>query len=120
MYVGNSNGVLYALDALGVPIDGTTKATYAMTGDRFNASYDLRVAPTVFPAVATDAIVPTPQPLWWFTLRGADANSTNNPSSADIESAPAIHLTATAVTVTGPPPVTTYTYAPTVYIGLGA
>ncbi len=119
VYVGNSNGVLYALDALGVPIDGSTQARYAATGDRFNASYDLRLDPAAFPAVPADAIVPTPQPLWWFSLRGADANSTNNPSSADIESAPAIHTTATATSVTGMGGVvtTTYAYAPTVYIG---
>jgi hypothetical protein len=121
VYVGNSNGVLYALDGAGVPIDGTDPVKYAASGDQFNASYDLRVNPTVFPATATDAVVPTPQPLWWFTLRGADANSDNNPSNADIESAPALYttVTATSVTVTGPPPVTTTTfaYAPTVYIG---
>jgi len=121
VYVGNSNGVLYALDGAGVPIDGTDPVKYAASGDQFNASYDLRVNPTVFPATATDAVVPTPQPLWWFTLRGADANSNNNPSNADIESAPALYttVTTTSVTVTGPPPVTTTTfaYAPTVYIG---
>ena len=119
VYIGNSNGVLYALDGLGVPIDGTTAATYAATGDRFNASYDLRATPGVFPAVATDGIVPTPQPLWWFTLRGADPDSTDNTSSADIESAPAIRTTLTpgVVTVVNGVSTTAYTFAPTVYIG---
>lgn len=118
VYVGNSNGVLYALDALGVSIDGTdidrtNPVKYEASGDRFNASYDLRRS-------AADAVVPTPQPLWWFTLRGANPNSTDNTSNADIESAPALYLTRTATTVTGgvgTTPVTTYAYAPTVYIG---
>ena len=122
VYIGNSNGVLYALDGLGVPIDGTSLTTYDSgtgSGDRFNASYDLRVDPTVFPAVATDGIIPTPQPLWWFTLRGADPDSTTNTSSADIESAPSIHTTTTVTSATVTNGVTTYTYAytPTVYIG---
>ena len=119
IYVGNTNGVLYALDGIGVSIDGTSKATYQATSDRFNASYDLRTAPSVFPAVATDPIIPTPQPLWWFTLRGADPNSTDNPSNADIESAPAIYttVTTTSTTDTNGNVTQTYAYAPTVYIG---
>ena len=113
VYVGNSNGVLYALDAVGVPIDPTSVTTFENTGDRFNGSYDL-------PRATGELPIPTPQPLWWFTLRGADPNSTTNTSSADIESAPAIFLTRKVTSTTGGSgtgSTNTYSYAPTVYIG---
>ena len=100
VYVGNSNGVLYALDAVGVAIDATSKTTFQQSGDEFNVSYDL-------PRAATTPPVPTPQPLWWFSLRGANPNSTNNASSADIESAPALNTTISVANV----------FTPTVYIG---
>ena len=106
VYIGNSNGVLYAFDAVGAAIDGTTTATYEATGDRFNASIDLR-------RNLTEGIVPTPQALWWFSLRGAGPNSTDNSSSADIESAPAIY-TATKANAAQP---TGFDFTPTVYIG---
>jgi len=106
VFVGNSNGVLYALDALGVPIDGTSKATFAATGDKFNVSLDLRSDPTVFPAAATDPILPTCQPKWWFTLRGPSPNSGSGATSADIESAPAVSVSVAAGV-----------YTPTVYVG---
>ena len=104
VYVGNSNGVLYALNAIGVSIDGTTNLTFQSTGDTFNASLDIRNTPGVFPAVAADAVVPTCQPQWWFTLRGASPATAA--TSADIESAPALYVTKTATA-----------YVPTVYIG---
>ena len=109
VYIGNSNGVLYALDALGVPIngttvgtDGTSSAAIAATGDTFNVSQDLQGG------LVTR--IPTCQPLWWFSVRGVDPNSGANASSADIESAPAIYVKATG-TGAGT------TYVPTVYIG---
>ena len=123
VYIGNSNGVLYALDGGGAPIDGTSAATYAKTGDTFNVSqtgtvFDIPGAGNPY----LTAVVPTTQTLWWFSLRGVDPNSATNTSSADIESAPAvyIHTLATAVTV---PPIgnqtttRTTTFQPTVYIG---
>lgn len=113
VYVGNSNGVLYALDATGVPIDPTTVTTFENTGDRFNGSYDL-------PRATGELPIPTPQPLWWFTLRGADPDATTNTSSADIESAPAIFLTRKVTSTTGGAGMgstNTYSYTPTVYIG---
>ena len=114
VYIGNTNGVLYALNALGVALNGTTpdsvtgpgNATsalaFAATGDTFNVSQDLQTG------LVTR--VPTPQPLWWFSVRGVDPNGATNTSSADIESAPAIHVTTTG---TG----ATTVYTPTVYIG---
>lgn len=124
VYLGNSNGVLYALDAVGVPTGGDSQTLFEESGDRFNASVDLRRSAGHFKFLAdgttpdpnydpTEGFYPTPQPLWWFTLRGADPNSTANTSNADIESAPALYTAVTAVA--GPP--ATATYAPTVYIG---
>ncbi len=114
VYAGNSNGVLYALDALGVAINGTTpdgtvgtgattsNTAFAATGDTFNVSQDLQTGLAVR--------IPTCQPVWWFSLRGVDPNGAENTSSADIESAPAIFVKATG-TGAGT------TYVPTVYIG---
>ena len=114
VYVGNTNGVLYAFDALGVALNGTTpdgttgtasgtsSLAFAASGDRFNVSQDLQTG------LVTR--VPTPQPLWWFSLRGVDPNGATNTSSADIESAPAIHVTTTGAGATT-------VYHPTVYIG---
>ncbi len=114
VYLGNTNGVLYALDALGVALNGTTpdSATapgnttsalaFAASGDTFNVSQDLQTG--LVPRV------PTPQPLWWFSLRGVDPNGPTNTSSADIESAPALYVKASAGLVGT-------TYRPTVFIG---
>ncbi len=113
VYVGNSNGVLYALDALGVLINAGTAAQYAASGDTFNASQDIRRARNVFPQVATDAVAPTCQPRWWFTLRGGNASLATSASAADFESAPALHITAVSNGAT--PPVIAYT--PRVFIG---
>jgi len=119
VYIGNSNGVLYALNALGAGIDGTSATAYTASGDRFNvsqmgATFDIPTTgnPTGSPFPLT-AVVPTPQPLWWFSLRGVDPNGGNNASSADIESAPAIYVKATASTTVG----AAATFTPTVYIG---
>ena len=117
IYIGNSNGVLYALDGLGAPIngttvgtDGTSAAAFAATGDTFNVSQDLQVG--------TAVRIPSAQPLWWFSLRGVDPNSADNASSADIESAPAVHVSVSATATPVPPALTrTTTYVPTVYIG---
>jgi len=129
VYVSNSNGVLYALDALGVPTGGATLAAFRASGEKFNSSQDIRrtaghyaLLPNGGPDPqfdAADGFVPTPQPKWWFTLRGPDPNSPDNPSFADIESAPALYIAATIATTTGTGlNVThTYTYAPTVFIG---
>ena len=117
VYIGSSNGVLYALDALGQAIDGTSAANYTASGDTFNVS---QLGPTFdipmpgnnpFPLTA---VVPSPQPRWWFSLRGVDPNSASNTSSADIESAPAIFVRTATVTVAG---VNRTFYTPTVYIG---
>jgi hypothetical protein len=113
VYVGNSNGVLYALDALGVLINAGTAAQYAASGDTFNASQDIRRARNVFPQVATDAVAPTCQPRWWFTLRGGNAALATSASAADFESAPALHITAVSNGAT--PPVIAHT--PRVFIG---
>jgi len=130
VYVGNSNGVLYALDALGVATGGDTQAAFNASGERFNGSLDVRRSAGHFKFLANgtspdpqfdpaDGFAPTPQPKWWFTLRGADPNSPDNPSFADIESAPALYIatTVTSVTLAGGATTTTNTYAPTVYIG---
>ena len=109
IYLGNSNGVLYALDALGAGIDTTSPATLAATGDPFNYTQD---EPTT-PGVGLTALVPTPQPIWWFSLRGVNPNGGSNASSADIESAPAIYVKDTPAVL----PATTDTFTPTVYIG---
>ncbi len=103
VYIGNTNGVLYALDGGGAPIDGTSQATFNASGETLNVSQNLQGA---FPQVS----IPTAQPRWWFSLRGVDPNGAENTSAADIESAPAIHVTATG---TG----AATTYVPTVYIG---
>ncbi len=124
VYIGNSNGVLYALDGGGAPIDGTSAATYAKTGDTFNVSqtgtvFDIPGAGNPY----LTAVVPTTQTLWWFSLRGVDPNSATNTSSADIESAPAVYIHTLATAVTVPPignqttTLRTTTYQPTVYIG---
>jgi len=126
VFVGNSNGVLYALDALGVPTGGDTQAAFEASGDKFNASLDVRRSAGHFKFLAdsttldprfdpADGFAPTPQPKWWFTLRGVDPNSPDNPSFADIESAPALSIssTVTVVATNG----NTYAYTPTVYIG---
>ncbi len=115
VYVGNSNGVLYALDAVGVPYstkNSTTDPAYPY-GDTFNVSQDIRRARNVFPPVATDAVAPTCQPRWWFTLRGGNASLATSASAADFESAPALHITAVSNGAT--PPVIGYT--PRVFIG---
>jgi len=130
VYVGNSNGVLYALDALGVATGGDTQAAFDASGEKFNGSLDVRRSAGHFKFLAdgttpdpqfdpTDGFAPTPQPKWWFTLRGADPNSPDNPSFADIESAPALYIatTVTSVTLAGGATTTTNIYAPTVYIG---
>jgi hypothetical protein len=130
VYVGNSNGVLYALDALGVATGGDTQAAFDASGEKFNGSLDVRRSAGHFKFLAdgttpdpqfvpADGFAPTPQPKWWFTLRGADPNSPDNPSFADIESAPALYIatTVTSVTLAGGATTTTNTYAPTVYIG---
>ncbi len=113
VYIGNSNGVLYALDGggasldgSGVPVNGGTPATFKATGDSFNVSQD--VQPGSFPKLA----IPSAQPLWWFSLRGVDPNGAENTSSADIESAPALYINRTTNALAG-----TTTYVPTVYIG---
>ncbi len=126
VFVGNSNGVLYALDALGVPTGGDTQAAFEASGDKFNGSLDVRRSAGHFKFLAdgttpdprfnpADGFAPTPQPKWWFTLRGVDPNSPDNPSFADIESAPALSIssTVTLVSTNG----NTYAYTPTVYIG---
>ena len=112
VYVGNTNGVLYALDATGVSDFG--KTSYAAVGDTFNVPQDLRADTTVttLPAADLDPIVPSCQPRWWFTLRGPDPNGATNTSSADIESAPALYLKSTPGATAG-----TFTLEPTVYIG---
>ena len=106
IYVGNSNGVLYALDATGTPYSPTNNPTDGITGkpygDTFNAA---------LPIAGSVTVVPTCQPLWWFTLRGTNAN-TGAATSATIESAPALNVTYAIV-----PPATTATYNPTVYVG---
>jgi len=130
VYVGNSNGVLYALDALGVATGGDTQAAFNASGEKFNGSLDVRPSAGHFKFLANgttpdpqfdpaDGFAPTPQPKWWFTLRGADPNSPDNPSFADIESAPALYIatTVTSVTLAGGATTTTNIYAPTVYIG---
>ena len=130
VYIGNTNGVLYALDATGSGIDDRSLALYDNSGDatqttpilrnfgdRYNASIDLRLDPTIFPAVAADPIIPTPQPVWWFSLRGLDPNSASSTSSADIESAPALYVKATTPSVAVPAPASNIDYTPTVYIG---
>lgn len=108
VYVGNGNGVLYALDALGVPVTGTTVTDTDPTknglitgGDSFNASLDLRRNPAAYPPVSLadalllrpeyvpavqDIAVPTPTVKWWFTLRDPNGKSTET----RIESAPAV------------------------------
>ena len=118
VYVGNSNGVLYALDATGVPYSTSNQATsipYNKTtpastptpyGDTFNPVLDLRGG-------GTGAVVPTCQPQWWFSIRGESPNSPAAATSADIESAPAVYVTATPAAA----PATGTTYTPTVYVG---
>ncbi len=78
IYIGNSNGVLYALDGTGVSSAATATAPNA---DPYNNPL------TGLPGVA-DA-TNTPKPLWWFSTGGAgpDTNPTNS-----ITSAPAVYL----------------------------
>ena len=102
VYIGNSNGVLYALDGAGAGIDTTSAATLAASGDTFNYSQNLQGASALQ--------IPSAQPLWWFNLRGPDPNSGNTASNADFESAPAIY-----VATTMPPAAPKYT--PIVFVG---
>ena len=106
IYIGSSNGVLYALDALGNSVDSTTQATLDASGDPFNTTQDSRPG--------AGLLIPTPQPCWWFSLRGVNPNSPTNSSNADIESAPAVSVRQRSLTVAG---TATTRYVPTVYIG---
>ena len=103
VYLPNSNGVLYAIDALGVPVI-TDAAGNETSGDRFNNSLDL---------TTSEGAVPTPTTRWWFTLRGVAGASGTSDSAAAFTSAPALYVS--EVTVPGPPAVTTY--LPSVYVG---
>ncbi len=103
VYLPNSNGVLYAIDALGVPVT-TNAAGNETSGDRFNNSIDL---------TTSEGAVPTPTTRWWFTLRGVAGAAGTGDSAAAFTSAPALYVG--AVTVPGPPAVTTY--LPSVYVG---
>ncbi len=111
VYIGSSNGVLYALDALGkgvntAPAATITPAALAASGDAFNAALDVQGGGL--------PQIPTPQPRWWFSLRGVNPNAPTNSSNADIESAPALSVRLRSLTVAG---ATTTRYVPTVYIG---
>ena len=104
VYLPNSNGVLYALDALGVPVVTNTTGADETGGDRFNNSVDM---------TTTEGAVPTPTTRWWFTLRGVAGVSGTGDSAAAFTSAPALYVGVT------PPiaPATTSTYQPSVYVG---
>ncbi len=109
VYLPNSNGVVYALDALGVPVVTNATGADETGGDRFNNSIDL---------TTTEGAVPTPTTRWWFTLRGVAGASGTGDSAAAFTSAPALYENAVTVPpdpVTGAPAVTTY--LPSVYVG---
>ncbi len=93
VYIGNTNGVLYALDGLGYPVTRTTPTTGAAylnaTGDPFNATLDIQDA--LQGATTTTTFLPTPKPLWCFSIR-LPLNASANTSTATIESAPAVFV----------------------------
>ncbi len=116
VYLPNSNGVVYALDALGNavaaadPALGNNIDEPLGTGDRFYNSLDL---------TASEGNVPTATTRWWFTLRGVAGASGTGDSAAAFTSAPALYVNSATVPATpGPPamPAVT-THLPSVYVG---
>jgi hypothetical protein len=81
VYVGNSNGVLYAFDATGVTSTAATTTTTSPTSDPYNNPL------TGLPGVADTTN--TPKPLWWFSTGGPGPDA--NPLSS-ITSTPAVYL----------------------------
>ena len=80
IYIGNSNGVLYSLDATGTPAydaSGQDISPYLGSARLLDDNGGLSTMPTV-------------KPNWWFSVSGSAAGGTG---SAGIESAPSIDST---------------------------
>lgn len=104
VYIGNSNGTLYALDALGVVPGANTFNGDRGIGDRTISA----------PGVASNA-VPTCDTIWWYAINGSNTNQ-RDPDNSSIVSAPSIWATDVSgtspniqtaprnATVTTPPP----------------
>ncbi|WP_301002228.1 hypothetical protein [Capsulimonas corticalis] len=92
IYIGNSNGVLYALDATGVPAYGL------LGGNTIDVSPYLGSVRLLDPDLTTPGktvrdYTYTCNPLWWFSVSGTAAGA-----GAQIESAPSVQYTNNART----------------------
>ena len=96
VYIGNSNGTLYKLNPLGVPLTtadiGPGLGSPVTTGDPFNASIGLAYPQTQAQITASTPTVqiPTPTMQWWLPVNAGSTGSFDGTDS--ITSAPALHL----------------------------
>lgn len=96
VYIGNSNGTLYSLDALGGVTD--TDTTDTLNQPLFNLPRPIgELGPVNSPTTDLTCSV-----NWWYAVNGTATNDSSNDNNATIESAPAIWETDGSKTLTGP------------------
>jgi len=107
VYIGNSNGTLYKLDATGAAVTETTPTTttvpgsgiFYSTGEQYN--YVLPISLGGYnpsQALTTPTPLPTPTTAWWFAVNKASTNDTTQSTNVAITSAPSIYQPAFAPT----------------------
>ncbi len=100
VYIGNSNGTLYKLDATGAAVTETTPTTttvpgsgiFYSTGEQYN--YVLPISLGGYnpsQALTTPTPLPTPTTAWWFAVNKASTNDTTQSTNVAITSAPSIY-----------------------------
>lgn len=93
VYVGNSNGTLYKLDATGAPVTQTTATSgvYSSTGEKYNFVLPIDLGgQNPSQGSATPTPLPTPTVGWWFSVNKASANAVGQTTNVAITSAPSI------------------------------
>lgn len=112
VYIGNSNGTLYKLDATGAAVTETTPTTttvpgsgiFYSRGEQYN--YVLPISLGGYnpsQALTTPTPLPTPTTAWWFAVNKASTNDTTQSTNVAITSAPSI-FQSSATTAVGATP----------------
>ncbi len=112
VYIGNSNGTLYKLDATGATVTETTPTTTTAPGsgifysatEPYNYVLPISLGGLNPAPAASFTPLPTPTVGWWFAVNKGATNDTSQTANVAITSAPSIYQPNFTSAATGPPP----------------
>ncbi len=103
VYIGNSNGTLYKLDATGAAVTQTAATSGVFYSAAENYNYVLPISLGGLTS-ETSGIPSTPTVGWWFAVNKGATNDTTQTTNVAITSAPSIYQPNFTSAAPGPPP----------------